>query len=443
MTTGLLAAAGQKIRRSMAIAVWLILSLSLLLQTGCTRDEVAGAMATLAVNLQATLEPWGATVQANTQAIGTSLPGAIAAAISAGETQIDNPAEQSASTPAMAIQPDSTLINTPTPQPPIATETPTTLPTPEPTPTSTPVPTATPTEELTAVPTATPFPLEIPVLGGSLIFIPGGFFNMGATAGTLVEECASFRDGCEEDWFSASEPSHMVLVAPYYLDAHEVTNEAYVSFLNDLQADVAENACLGQACIDLAESQIIPDGELFSVDPELSLHPAAGVTWYGAAAYCAWRSVRLPTEAEWEKAASWNDREGVKTIYPWGDEFDGSLTNFCDTNCDAPQANPDYDDGYDAAAPVASFEGGRSPAGIDDLAGNVWEWVSDWYAPDFFTDAIYTNPIGPEDGESKVVRGGSWFDTGNFTSGLIRFPSPPENADKTIGFRCAADLIRP
>jgi formylglycine-generating enzyme required for sulfatase activity len=274
-----------------------------------------------------------------------------------------------------------------------------------------------------------------------MIFIPGGFFEMGASAASLLEECNTFREGCESDWFAASEPAHLVLVAPYYLDAHEVTNEAFVAFLETI--GTVEGACSGQLCLDFNESRIAFADNTFSVEPELLNHPVAGVTWYGASTYCEWRGSRLPTDAEWEYAAGWDSRNAVKTRYPWGESFDGQRTNFCDANCDAPQANPAFDDGYAATAPVLSYEAGRSPSGIYDMAGNVWEWVFDWYAADFYSDAIFTNPVGPDEGEEKVVRGGSWFDTGNFTSTVIRFPSSPTNADKTIGFRCAQDLPRP
>jgi formylglycine-generating enzyme required for sulfatase activity len=400
--------------------------LSLLLQASCTRDDFFAAVATLAVDLQATVEPLGSTIQVNAVAHESQITAVI--------NHEESDSVQSATIPTVITlspfsepAPSSTphfIPDTPTP---LSTETSTSTPEPSPTPTT--------------IPTATPMPLEYPVIGGMMYFVPGGFFEMGADGADLLAECTAFMEGCQEEWFAASEPLHMVLIAPYYLDIHEVTNEAYVTFLNDISA--ADGSCRGQPCLDEQESEISYEEDSYYVAAEYSRHPATGVTWYGADAYCEWRSARLPTEAEWEKAAGWDDRTGNKSRYPWGDIFDGERVNFCDVNCDAPQANSDFDDGQPTSAPIMSYEGGRSPSGGYDLAGNVWEWVSDWFDAEFFTEEIFTNPIGPDKGEAKVVRGGSWFDTGNFMATTIRFPSSPDNADKTIGFRCAADLSRP
>jgi formylglycine-generating enzyme required for sulfatase activity len=405
----------------------------LFMQVSCTRDEVIAAIATLAVDLQATIEPIGATtIQTNELALETR--------ISVESVDTDDTDDPEASQPdpiAMVSTPQ--IIDEPAPS---ATALPITdTPPPPPTETSTSTPTPEPPPTPTTIPTATPLPLEFSVAGGTMYFIPGGFFEMGAEAASLFEECTNFMDGCQEEWFAPSEPAHMVLVAPYFLDLHEVTNEAYVTFLNDIFT--TDGSCLGQPCVVHDESQVSREENTFFVAAEFSSNPVAGVTWYGAAAYCEWRSARLPTEAEWEKAASWDDPTATKRRYPWGDVFDGELVNFCDVNCDAPQSNSDFDDGQAAAGPIMSYERGRSSSGGYDLGGNVWEWVSDWFDAEFFTEAIYTNPIGPETGEAKVVRGGSWFDTGNFMGTTIRFPSLPDNADKTIGFRCAADLPRP
>jgi formylglycine-generating enzyme required for sulfatase activity len=398
----------------------------LLLQASCTRDDFFAAAATLAVDLQATLEPLGSTIQVNAVALESQITGVInhedtVPVQSATILTVTTPSSLSESAPSPTTQ---STPDTPTPLP---TETSTSTPEPSPTP--------------TAVPTATPMPLEFPVIGGMMYFISGGFFEMGADDADLLVECTAFMEGCQEDWFAASGPPHMVLLAPYYLDLHEVTNEAYVTFLNDILA--TDGSCQGQPCLDQQESEISYQENSYYVAEEYTRHPATGVTWYGADAYCEWRSARLPTEAEWEKAAGWDDKTANKSRYPWGDIFDGERVNFCDVNCDAPQANIDFDDGQPLAAPVMSYDRGRSPSGGYDLAGNVWEWVSDWFDAEFFTEDIFTNPIGPDAGEAKVVRGGSWFDTGNFMATTIRFPSSPDNADKTIGFRCAADLPRP
>jgi formylglycine-generating enzyme required for sulfatase activity len=270
-----------------------------------------------------------------------------------------------------------------------------------------------------------------------MVLVPGGYFQMGAAAESLVEECNLFREGCATDWFAPSEPIHEVLLGRYYIDAHEVTNAAYAVFLNEA---ANENLCLDHDCLDETQSELrMQDGRYGVVDGTGS-NPMAGVTWFGAAAYCEWRDARLPTEAEWEKAAAWDRSGAIARHYPWGDTFDGGKVNFCDASCMEPQAHTDYNDGFPSVAPVMSFEAGRSTYGTYDMAGNVWEWVADWYDPNYYAQSPVTNPPGAASGEARVVRGGSWFDTGNFTAATIRFPSSPENADRTIGFRCATDM---
>jgi formylglycine-generating enzyme required for sulfatase activity len=118
-------------------------------------------------------------------------------------------------------------------------------------------------------------------------------------------------------------------------------------------------------------------GEPTYNDSDKSNHPVVCVDWHGAKAYCEWAGGRLPTEAEWEKAARGPD--GQK--YPWGDELDGSLANFCDTNCPDDWKNEGYNDGYGLTAPVGSYPGGASFYGVHDLGGNVWEWTGSEYKP--------------------------------------------------------------
>ncbi len=438
---------------------WAALGLAVVLclaQAGCTRDEVAAAAATLAVELEATLEPWGATTVANVKALSTNVPAVIATSkavspatstpgddltpegVALAEAIATQPEALSPPTDSPTTRPSATAALLPTAVP---TEVPTTVPTIVPTAVATSTPTHTPSSTPTTTPastvtaTRTPVPDRVEVNGGAMILIPGGFFQMGAAADDLVAECALFREGCQSEWFRASEPVHSVLLSRYYMDTHEVTNDAFAEYLTQ-----SGNDCGGQLCLEPEQSQLALENGTWHSPEESANHPVIGVTWYGAAAFCLWREARLPTEAEWEKAAAWDEDEAVARRYPWGNDFDGQALNFCDATCDQPQANADYDDTFMGTAPVASFPMGRSAYGLFDMAGNVWEWVGDWYDPGYYEVAAKANPTGPETGEERTVRGGSWFDTGNFTAAAIRFPSSPDNADKTIGFRCAADL---
>ena len=226
----------------------------------------------------------------------------------------------------------------------------------------------------------------------------------------------------------------------FYIDTYEVTNEAYIAFLTELGSHLG--TCADENCLDIAFSQITASEDgVFTVEEEFAQHPVVGVNWFGANDYCEWRGGRLPTEAEWEIAASWNPESGEKTLFPWGNEFDETAVNFCDVNCTEQQASSEYDDGATTTAPVGSYENGRSPAGAYDMGGNVWEWVNDWHSNDYYSLSPESNPQGPETGEGKIVRGGSWFDLGVFSSSAVRFPAPPTEAGDSIGFRCAMDII--
>jgi formylglycine-generating enzyme required for sulfatase activity len=173
-------------------------------------------------------------------------------------------------------------------------------------------------------------------------------------------------------------------------------------------------------------------------------HPINCVDWKMASTYCAWRKARLPTEAEWEFAA----RGSSQRTFPWGDDPPSKTRlNACGSECvawgkeneQAMQLMFDGDDGFPATAPVGSFPDGKSSAGVLDLAGNVWEWTADWYAPYTADDA--TDPKGPATGDKRVVRGGAfngWM--ADWLKPAWRWKSGPDTYNHAIGFRCAADV---
>ncbi len=347
--------------------------------------------------------------------------------------------------PALAAEPaDEAAQGAPAEPEAVDTEVPAPTATYTPEPTPVPEDTETPTSEPEPDPIVeadpTPLPVSIRSETADMLLINEGTFEMGALTSQLMEACGAFFETCDEGWFTSSEPIHNVVVDAFYVDIFEVTNEAFLDFINDVGE--IEGACEGQECISLADSQIeAGDDGVFIVEDAFINHPVTGVTWYGADAFCTWRGARLPSEAEWEMAASWDAEASTKTLYPYGDEFDGALANTCDINCTEDYAGQDFDDGFAASSPVGSIEDGRSPSGAYDMAGNVWEWVGDWYDGAYYAQSEESNPVGPDDGEDKVVRGGSWVDTGNFSASTVRFPAPPAESGDSIGFRCVVTAI--
>ena len=239
-----------------------------------------------------------------------------------------------------------------------------------------------------------------------MVYVPGGSFRMG------------------RPWRREAR-AHRVTFGGYWIDSIEVTNVQY-------ERCVTEGACPAPTTCSW--------GEPTFADPLMVAHPAVCVTWQEAADYCAWAGARLPTEAEWEYAA----RGPAVPVYPWGDELRGDLVNSCDVHCSHSDMRvTTFDDGYGRTSPSGAFPAGASWCGALDMAGNVWEWVADWYA-DYPTGA-QSNPTGPDTGTERIIRGGSWFDNDEygFLRSDNRHPFEPRASQDMVGFRCAVSRTGP
>lgn len=297
----------------------------------------------------------------------------------------------------------------------------------------TPIPTAVP-------PTATPVPVlgstqARPADGMVMVYVPAGEFTMGSTD-TQVDEvldlCNEYIGDCQREWFTGAQPTHPVSLDAFWLDRTEVTNAQFAAFLN-ASGNQEEG---GVTWLEIKNKNALIEEAAGTFRPKdgYADHPAIEVSWYAAAAYCAWAGGRLPTEAEWEYAA----RGPASSVYPWGDSFDSARLNYCDKQCYFSWKDDDGDDGYERTAPVGSYPAGASWCGALDMAGSVWEWVSDRYGEDYYAQSPSANPPGPADGEKRAVRGGSWFDYPGSVRSAGRGQGPPEGRNDTGGFRCAA-----
>lgn len=272
-------------------------------------------------------------------------------------------------------------------------------------------------------------------VGGELVRVDGGTFEMGTTPQEItaaVNQCVNVEGGnCLVAFGEDSLPQHTVTVSAFQIERTEVTYRQYRIFLTALGAGSHLNGCSGQPCVvtrrENENSSIAFDGFLYQVAEVIENLPVASVTWFGAEAYCRVLGRRLPTEAEWERAARGPDN----LLYPWGDTWEATLAK--------TSISPDETIG---ALPVGSLPAGSSPFGAFDMAGNVAEWVSDWYDPAYYSSpaASSLNPTGPRAGVDKVVRGGSWDAKPFFARSVHRQSAIPQGGYLWIGFRCAADI---
>lgn len=351
------------------------------------------------------------------------------------------------------------VTNTPvpfTPQPtalPVSTEAATSLPvagpgTTEPLPTQqaqvaaiqdTPVvgtpPIGAPTEAI-GLPSAPAIPPELDALKTDMVTVDAATFQMGTTAEEAklaMDECAQYGKSCTDmSMVSDSFPTHPVTVDRFEMEIYEVTLNQYITFLNWKGPNSHKTGCSGQPCAytdqEREYSNISFNGTTYSVKNAefYADRPTTYVTWWGAEAYCQALNRRLPTEAEWEHAA--RGRDGY--IYPWGYEFDATKAM---SSIDANKGT----------VPVSTYPNGTSPYGIYNMAGNVQEWVSDWYQVDYYTQistgTAVVNPTGPAAGTERVLRGGSWDTIPIFLRTVHRMSAPPGEPTAAIGFRCVTN----
>ena len=236
--------------------------------------------------------------------------------------------------------------------------------------------------------------------GMAQVYVPAGEFEMGS-----------------EDGDSDEQPIHTVYLDAFWIDQTEVTNAMFATFLND-QGNQNEG---GMTWLDAGDEDVLikQNGSEWQPVSGYGDHPVIEVSWYGAQAYCEWAGRRLPTEAEWEKGARGTDGR----TYPWGEGIDCSLAQYLGCSGET--------------VPVGSKPDGASPYSALDMAGNVWEWVADWYDSDYYGNSPSNNPEGPASGGSRVLRGGSWLDDDGSVRSANRLRDTPDDSRLNLGFRCA------
>lgn len=287
----------------------------------------------------------------------------------------------------------------------------------------------------TASPAATPTAVPSPPI---LISTPAVTVNVGETLVsskdnmTLVAVPAGQFIMGSEHGLTDEQPAHNVMLDTFWLDQTEITNAMY------------------RRCVEAGVCEA-PSATTYYNDSTYADHPIVFVSWNDAKTYCSWVDRRLPTEAEWEKAASWDPKTNEKLVYPWGNDFDCTKGNFDDeTQIDSfvIPGGPSCD-GYMQSAPVASYPSGASPYGALDMGGNVWEWVHDAFIEtdpfnatiqNYYAISPSVNPQGvdPTITDYRVMRGGSWNINFGFGRSAYRLWFGLDDSYDFVGFRCAS-----
>ena len=279
----------------------------------------------------------------------------------------------------------------------------------------------------------------------SMIRLPGGTFLMGNGR----------ADGYPKD---GEGPVHPVTISPFRLDRTAVTNAQYAAFVA-ATGFRTESEAFGWSFVfggllpdDFEETRAVaaapwwrqvygadwrhPEGPQSSLDDRQD-HPVVHVSWNDAMAYAEWAGKRLPTEAEWEYAA----RGGLEGFaYPWGPDREPGGTHLMNVFQGRFPGEPSPDDGYYGTAPVGAFP--PNAYGLQEMTGNVWEWCSDWFAPDYYRVSPPTDPKGPASGTNRLQRGGSYLCHESYCFRYrvdSRSGNTPDSAAGNVGFRCAMD----
>jgi formylglycine-generating enzyme required for sulfatase activity len=253
-------------------------------------------------------------------------------------------------------------------------------------------PTETNTSEpptITPAPTLDPGSFQISDKDGmQLLSVPAGEFPMGSTDSDIQA-------------LPNEKPQHTVYLDAFWIDQTEVTNAMY------------------KLCVQAGLCQA-PSDTTYYADAQFGNYPVVYVSWNDAQAYCGWAGRQLPTEAQWEKAARGTDGR----LYPWGEGIGCDKANYSGCNV--------------KLSPVGSYLSGASPYGVLEMAGNVWEWVADWFGENYYASSPSNNPIGPDSGQYRILRGGSCGNEAQNIRAALRYRDRPDGPFVVYGFRCAS-----
>jgi formylglycine-generating enzyme len=243
----------------------------------------------------------------------------------------------------------------------------------------------------------------------TLVYVPEGEFLRGSVESDPAADYDEF-------------PQRSIYLDAFWIDQTEVTNAMFADFLNEEENQKEGRVNWLDSASEYARVSVVEG--TWQADGRYADHPVIEVSWYGANAYCVWAGKRLPTEAEWEKAARGDDGR----TYPFGESISCNQSNYC--------ASENYPE--TSTSSVGNYgSGGASPYGVYDMAGNVWEWVGDWYDDDYYERSPIDNPTGPDSGSDRVMRGGSWANNARLSRSAVRHNGPPDYTWNYIGFRCA------